>query len=116
MIRGLLAAAVAIFALAFLADVSTQGGDKKDPVAIKVVMKRAMAGGLTKKVANGKANDEEKRELIALFSDLAANKSPHGDAKDWTKRTQALFQSAKTDDVAALKKALDCNGCHNEHK
>ena len=75
-----------------------------------------MAGGLCKKVASGKASDEEKAQLIALFTDLAANKCPKGDDDDWKTRTQALLKAAKADDAGALKKAADCKGCHSEHK
>ena len=114
-IRGWFVAGLALFTLVVLLDADPACGGKT-PVAIKVVMKRAMAGDLTKKVANGKASDDEKRELVALFTELAANKSPKGDMKDWNERTQALLKAVKADDTLALKKALDCSGCHNGHK
>ena len=115
MIRGWFVAGLALFTLVIFLDSGPACGGK-NPVAIKVVMKRAMAGDLTKKVANGKASEDEKRELVALFTDLAAHKNPKGDPQDWTERTQALLKAVKADDTVALKKALDCGGCHNGHK
>jgi hypothetical protein len=112
--RGLFAGAVAVFAVALMLDTNVQGG--KEPVAIKVVMQKAMKGGLCTKVASGKASDDEKKELIALFTDLAANKCPKGDAADWKAKTTALLEAAKSGDGAALKKAANCAACHKEHK
>jgi hypothetical protein len=119
--RGLMVAAIAVFGFALLMDSSnqSQGGDKKDPVAIKVVMQKAMKGGLCGKVASGKASDEEVATLISLFTDLAANKCPKGDEASWKKRTEALVKGAKAakeDGGKSLKKAADCKGCHSEHK
>ena len=97
-------------------DGNVDGAKDKDPVSIKVVMQKAMKGGLCGKVASGKASEDEKKQLIALFTDLAANKCPKGDEKDWKERTSALLAAAKADDAKALKKAADCKGCHSEHK
>jgi len=59
--RGLIAGAAAIFGLVFMLDGSVHGG--KDPVSIKVVMKKAMGkGGLCGKVAKGEASADEKKE------------------------------------------------------
>jgi hypothetical protein len=112
--RGLIAGAAAIFGLVFLLDGSVHGG--KDAVSIKVVMQKAMKGGLCGKVASGKASDEEKKQLIALFTDLAQDKPPKNDDQDWKDRTKALLDAAKADDGKALKKAADCKGCHSNHK
>ena len=71
---------------------------------------------LCTKVATGKASDDEKKMLIALFTDLAANKPPKGDADEWKTRTAALLKAAKDDDGAALKKAADCQSCHKQFK
>lgn len=116
MFRGLIVGAVAVFGLALVLDSQVEGGKDKEPVAIKVVMQKAMKGGLCGKVASGKASEEEKKLLIALFTDLAANKCPKGDEDDWKARTQALLKAAKADDAKALKKAADCKGCHSTHK
>jgi len=114
--RGLIACAVAVFSLVVFLNSNTEGGGKKDPVAIKVVMQKAMKGGLCAKVAKGEASEDEKKELVALFTDLAANKCPKGDEEDWTKRTKALLDAAKAGDAAALKKAANCAACHKQHK
>jgi hypothetical protein len=112
--RGLIAGAAAIFGLVFMLDGSVRGG--KDPVSIKVVMAKAMKGGLCGKVAKGDASPEEKKELIALFTDLAANKPPKGEEADWKEKTKALLDAAKADDGKALKKAANCAACHKAHK
>ena len=114
--KGLIVGAMAMFGFVLVMDTNIQGGDKKDPVAIKVVMQKAMKSGLCKKVASGKASDDEKKELIALFTDLAANKCPKGDEADWKAKTKALLDAAKADDGKALGKAANCAACHKEHK
>jgi len=116
MLRGLIVSGVAIFGLVLFMDTNSQGGDKKEPVSIKVVMQKAMKGGLCTKVASGKASDDEKKQLVALFTDLAANKAPKGEADSWKDKTKALIDAAKSGDGAALKKAADCKGCHSVHK
>ena len=116
MIRGLIAGAVAMFAMVLVIDGNVDGAKDKDPVSIKVVMAKAMKGGLCGKVASGKASDEEKKELIALFTDLAKNTPPKGEEKAWKERTSALLAAAKADDAKALKKAANCKECHSEHK
>src|ERR1022692_1032554 len=103
--RALLASTVAMFALVILLDGSVEGGRDKAPVAIKVVMQRAMKGGLCNKVAKGEATEAEKKLLIALFTDLAAAKPPKGDANDWREKTTALLEAARANDTKALKKA-----------
>jgi hypothetical protein len=115
-LRGMIVAAMVVFGLAILMDSNSEGGDKKEPVSIKIVMQKAMKGGLCGKVASGKASDDEKKQLIALFTDLAANECPKGEKADWKARTTALLDAAKADDTKALKKAADCKGCHSEHK
>lgn len=117
--RCLFAGAVAVFAVVLLLDGNIEGGDKdkdKEKVTIKQVMKKAMAGGLCKKVATGKASSEERKELVALFEALAKNEPPKGDEESWKKKTKALVDAAKANDGDALKKAADCAACHKEHK
>lgn len=104
-----------VFALVLVLDGSVQSGEK-DKVTIKTVMKKAMAGGLCKKVASGEANAEEKKELVELFTALAKATPPKGEADSWKEKTKALLDAAKADDGAALKKAADCAGCHGVHK
>ena len=94
--------------------------DKK--VAIKEVMKVAMKGGLTKKVASGKATEEEKKKLAGLFAALHENKPPKGEEESWKQKTEALVNAAN--DVLAgkegagekLSAAADCMACHKAHK
>ena len=116
--RAMIVSASAVFGLAFLLH-STIQGVGNDPVAIKVVMAKAMKSGLHKRVVTGEATDEETKNLIALFTELAKNKCPKGDADDWKARTEALIagaKSAKEDGGKALKKAGDCKGCHLTHR
>jgi hypothetical protein len=115
MLRGLIVSGIAVFGLVLFLDSDSQGGDKK-PASIKVVMQKAMKGGLCGKVASGKASDDEKKQLVALFTDLAAAKCPKGEEADWKARTTALLEAAKSGDGKALKKAADCKGCHSTHK
>ncbi|MBI2804164.1 MAG: hypothetical protein HYX68_04170 [Planctomycetes bacterium] len=116
MIRGLLVGAVAVFGLFLLCDANSEGGDKKKIASIKTVMKKAMKSGLCKKVASGKASEKEKKQLIALFTDLAANKCPKGEEDSWKAKTKALLDAAKAGDGEALAKAADCGACHKAHK
>jgi hypothetical protein len=112
--RVLIVGAAAIFGFVFMLDGNVHGG--KDPVSIKIVMKKAMKSGLYGKVAGGKASDDEKKQLVDLFTDLAANKAPKGNADNWKKRTTEMLEAAKSGDTNALKKAVDCKACHDEHK
>jgi hypothetical protein len=97
-------------------------GEEKAKYTIKEVMKKAHKEGLFKKVADGKADKAEKDELVSLYTALAANKPPKGDAKAWGSKTEAIVKAAK--DVAAgkegsekdLKGAVQCKNCHDAHK
>lgn len=116
MMRGLFVSAVAVFALVLLLDGTSQGGGKDEKVTIKLVMQKAMKGGLCAKVASGKASDDEKKELVRLFEGLAKTDPPKGEAAAWKDKTKALLEAAKNNDGAALKKAANCAACHKEHK
>lgn len=117
--RKLIAVSAAL-AIAVVAMASYSGAaDKKDAKpkhSVKDVMKKCMKGGLCKKVASGKASDEEKQLLVAMFTSLAENKPPRGDADSWKAKTTALLAAAKAGDNAALKKAANCAACHKVHK
>jgi cytochrome c553 len=73
-------------------------------------------------VKSGKANAEQKQQLLELYQELAKNKPPKGDIKDWQRRTKALVKAAK--DVVdgkegatqELAKAAQCGACHKAHK
>ncbi len=103
--------------------VNTKAQDKKaEKIPIKKVMAKAMKGGLWKKVADGKASDEEKAELLTMFKALEADKPPKGGEKSWETKTKALVASAqaavdgKADAGAMLMKASNCKACHSVHK
>src|SRR5262245_5519342 len=74
-------------------------GGKDDPkYTIKEVMQKAHTPGaksLLKKVATGKADDAEKKQLVELYTALAQNKPPKGDEKDWKERTSKMLDTAK---------------------
>ena len=120
--RKLLVALVVVGSLALLWNLSSRAEDEKKPVPIKEVMKTCMKGGLCKTVASGKATDEEKKKLVAMFEDLAKNKPPKGDEESWKKLTGALVEAAKACAEGkegageALGKAANCAGCHKGHK
>ena len=94
----------------------TARAEDKPKHTIKEVMKLALKGPLNKKVAEGKASDDEKKQLVELYESLAANKPPKGDEADWKKRTEALLDAAKKADGMALGKASNCKACHDAHQ
>lgn len=89
---------------------------------IEDVMKTAMKGGLCKKCASGKASDDEKKELVELFTALSENKPPKGEAESWKAKTSTLVAAAKavaSGEKGAGKKlgaAANCKACHDVHK
>jgi hypothetical protein len=91
---------------------------------IETIMDKAHKGdpSLYKTVVTGKADKEQKEELLALYTDLGKNKPPKGSAEDWKKRTDAMVAAAKAvvgdkpDATKALQKAVNCKGCHELHK
>jgi len=100
----------------------TSGAQDDKKVAIKEVMKVAMKGGLCKKVADGQASDQEKKQLAGLFAALHENKPPRGEQASWDEKTKALVDAAN--DVLAgkegagekLRGAANCMACHTAHK
>jgi hypothetical protein len=98
------------------------GADDAPKYKIKDVMAKCMKGGLCKKVADGNASAEEKKELLDMFTALAANKPPKGDDASWKEYTGALLAAAKEAHAGKdgagdkLKKAANCAGCHGKHK
>jgi surface antigen len=112
-------------ALAFLLTVGALGVMSHagtEEAAIKKVMKEAMKGGLCKSVAEGKASDDQKKELLELFESLAKAKPPKGEKESWDKKTLALVKAAeaavdgKSGAPEQLKKASNCKACHEVHK
>ncbi len=116
----LFAAVIATLSLALLLGENSAGEKAKH--TIPQVMAKAMKGGLCKKVAQGKANDDEKKQLVELFTSLTKNEPPKGEAKDWKEKTSALLAAAKKaadgDEAGAksLGKLANCKACHDAHK
>lgn len=97
--------------------------DDKAKHTIAEVMKKAHGGSkLANKVADGKANKEDKEQLLELYQALAANKPKKGDDKSWKEKTEALVSAAQAalkgeaDAGEKLTKAKDCKTCHMVHK
>ena len=121
--KKLLAAAILLtLAVVMTTSLTRAADDDKAKVTTKQVMKRALKGPLTKKVATGEASDAEKKELLSLFQAMAKNDPPKGDAESWKEKNAALVKAAMaavkgdSNAGAALKKAADCKNCHSKHK
>ena len=90
--------------------------------ATKKAMKEAMKGGLCKTVASGEGTDEDKKKLLALFTDMAKETPAKGDAESWKEKAGALVSAAqgvvdgKDGATAQLKKAANCKACHDVNK
>ncbi len=97
---------------------------EKAKYTIPEVMAKAHKGAtaLMPKVAKGKASDDEKKQLVELYTALSKNEPPKGDAADWKTKTTALVDAAKKaadgDEAAAksLPKLANCAACHKAHK
>jgi hypothetical protein len=112
--KRLFVGAVGVLVMAFLVGVSAQDAAK---FTNKEVMQKAQKGGLWKKVASGKASDDDKKLLVEMYTALQANGPKKGDADSWKKRTEAMVAAAKSADGKALTAtAGDCMGCHKAHK
>ncbi len=85
-------------------------------------MAQAHKNGLYKKVGQGKATKEEKEKLVELYTALAKNTPPKGDAAAWKKQTEEMLAAAKgslngdKDAEAKLLKIVNCGSCHKEFK
>jgi hypothetical protein len=102
-----------------------QAADTEKPkYSIEEIMDKAHKGknSLLKKVVTGKADGDQKKELLGLYQDLAKNKPEKGSQDDWKKRTTAMVGAAKdvVDDkpgaAGKLGKTVNCKGCHELHK
>ncbi len=107
---------LAILAIVGTTWLAAQAADEKPKHTIKDVMKVAMKGGLNKKVADGGASDDEKKQLVELYEAMVAATPKKGDAADWKTKTDALLAAAKGTDGKALLKAANCKACHDAHK
>ncbi len=98
---------------------------ERDKLDIETIMEKAHTPpgkSLFKAVASGKASQEQKEELLKLYSDLGKNKPPKGSEDDWKKRTDDIVKAAKAvvdnkpNAVKELRDAVNCKACHNLHK
>jgi hypothetical protein len=111
----------AVAALGGLGVYRAADADVKD---IETIMEKAHKGNpsLLKQVVTGKADKDEKKELLALYTDLGKNKPPKGSEADWKKRTDALVAAAKAavedkpNATKTLAAAANCKSCHQAHK
>jgi len=77
---------------------------------------------LLKKVATGKASQEEATELYDFYVKLAALTPAKGEKASWVAKTGALVAAAKSavdkeeGFKAKLRSASDCAACHQAHK
>src|SRR5262245_883092 len=69
---------------------------EKPKYTIKEVMKKAHTGkpNLVSKVAGGKADEADKKQLADLYKALSQNTPPKGDDDDWKKKTKALAEAS----------------------
>jgi hypothetical protein len=101
-----------------------RAADDKPKLTIEEIMEKAHKGkpSLFKKVVEGKADKEQKQQLLEYYQELAKNKPEKGELSDWKKRTSALVAAAKgvvADKEGAnkqLAKAASCKACHELHK
>jgi hypothetical protein len=122
MVRVVRGALTLMFGLALCVAGVSVAADKD--LTIKEVMKKAHTGKpkLCEKVVSGKATKEEKQELVDLYTAMAKDKPPKGDADSWKDKTEALVAAAKScladdkDGPDKLKKAVNCKSCHEAHK
>jgi mono/diheme cytochrome c family protein len=94
-------APVALFPLAFAAD------EPKEEHTIKSIMKVAFKDGLARKVATGKATEQEQGEFLKLSQ--ALQKLTPVDA------AQAMVDK-KEEGPALFRTATNCMVCHEIHK
>ena len=123
---------VLVCMLLFSIPVSTLLADDDAPkqeLTIKEIMNKAHKPAtpeestyLLKKVATGKATQEEATQLHAYYEKLAALTPPKGEQASWTAKTSALVAAAKAavdkeeGFKAKLRAASDCAACHQAHQ
>ena len=120
--RTSLVAALVFGFIASVAVITTRAADEQPKWDVKQVMKAAHKDGLLKKVVSGEGNEQDAKDLLALYEALGANKAPRGDAAEWKAKNDAIIAAAK-DVVAgkegagkALQAATNCANCHKAHK
>jgi hypothetical protein len=101
--------------------------DDKPKYDIEEIMEKAHKApkgklSLFQQVVRGKADEEQKKQLLEYYQELAKNKPPKGDKSDWDKRTSALVSAAKNvlsgkpNAGKALQSAAKCADCHKVHR
>jgi hypothetical protein len=92
------------------------------PKTVKEVMKIAHKDGLLKKVTDGDASDEEKKQLLDLYIDMLEGEPAKGEKSAWLMAAGATVVSAakvvtgREGAVEELKKTTDCKACHSVFK
>lgn len=112
------AGAAAIQSIAWAQDAEAP----KPKHTIEEVMEQAHKGGLLNKVAAGEATADEKTLLLDLYVSLSENDPPRGDAASFHKMANDAALAAARVVVGRegaegqLKRAVNCMGCHREHR
>jgi hypothetical protein len=119
---------MAVMALGLVGGLSMfRAADEEPKYSIEEVMEKAHKAkkgqtSLFKTVVDGKANAEQKKQLVEYYEALAKNKPEKGSAADWKKRTTAILTAAKQvangNDGARVQlgRAVNCKACHQAHK
>jgi|YelNatPaOPRAMG01_1025707.scaffolds.fasta_scaffold171390_2 hypothetical protein len=119
--------AVMVLSLAAGLGVFQAADEAKPKYDIEEIMQKAHKApkgkaSLLQQVVKGKASEEQKKQLLEYYQELAKNKPPKGSVNDWKRRTDALVSATK-DVIAgkpgaakALQNAAKCGDCHKAHK
>lgn len=92
------------------------------PKTIKEVMKIAHKDGLLKKITDGAASDDEKKQFLDLYIDMLEGKPPKGELNEWHLTAgRATISAAKVvlgreGAIDELKTTTDCKACHSKFK
>jgi len=121
--------ASALLLVIAVSPLSADDDPPKQELTIKDIMNKAHKPAvatesiyLLKKVATGKATQEEATQLHAYYVKLAALTPTKGEQASWTAKTTALVAAAKAavdkeeGFKAKLRTASDCAACHTAHK
>jgi hypothetical protein len=118
---------LASLAVAAVAGLGVYRAADDKPLDIETIMEKAHKApkgkvSLFKTVVGGKAEKDQKEELLKLYADLGKNKPPKGSEDDWKKRCEVIVVAAKDvvadkpNSLLALKNAVKCAECHEAHK
>ncbi|HXG08370.1 MAG TPA: hypothetical protein VNK04_01130 [Gemmataceae bacterium] len=109
---------LALLLLLTLVTTSSGALQDKPKYSIREVMQKAHKTGLWKKVAEGKATEAERKELVEYYTSLSQQKPPKGDLELWRKRTSTMLKIAQAaekgdkGEAAKLLKTVNCKDCH----